>query len=141
MEEKLTGMEWKRNGNGMESKWKMEQRQKEKVCYRNEQKSKRTDLKQTRFIQNGMEMEWKENGNGMEKYQQKISMQNGMEMERKWNGNGMEKNYYPNLEVKLNGVEWKRNGNGMEKLQQQVMEKIDFGNGMEWKWKWKWNCQ
>ena len=86
-------------------------------------------------------MEWKENGNGMEKYQQKISMQNGMEMERKWNGNGMDKNYYPNLEVKLNGVEWKRNGNGMEKLQQQVIEKIDFGNGMEWKWKWKWNSQ
>ena len=35
---------------------------------------------------------------------------NGMEMERKWNGNGMEKNYYPNLEVKLNGVKWKWNG-------------------------------
>ena len=68
-------------------------------------------------------------------------MQNGMEMERKWNGNGMEKNYYPNLEVKLNGVEWKRNGDGMEKLQQKVMEKINFGNGMEWKWKWKWNSQ
>ena len=57
MEEKLTGMEWKRNGNGMESKWKMEQRQKEKVCYRNEQKSKRTDLKKTKFTKNGMEME------------------------------------------------------------------------------------
>ena len=72
----------------------------------------------------------------MEKYQQKISMQNGMEMERKWNENGVEKNYYPNFEVKLKGVEWKRNGNGMEKQQQQVIEKIDFGNGMEWKWKW-----
>ena len=63
MEEKLTGMEWKRNGNGMESKRKIKQRQKEKVCYRNEQKSKRTDLKQTRFL---FKMEWKWNGKGME---------------------------------------------------------------------------
>ena len=59
-------MEWKRNGNGMESKWKMEQTQKEKVCYRNRQKSKRTDLKQTKFTKNVMGMEWKWNGNGME---------------------------------------------------------------------------
>ena len=57
-------------------------------------------------------------------------------MEWKWNRNGMEKNYYPGLEVKLNGMEWKRNGNGMERLWQTVILIFDFGNGMEWKWKW-----
>ena len=88
---KIQKTKWKRNelewnGKGMESKWKMEQRQKEKVCYRNEQKSKRTDLKQKKFIQNGMEMEWKENGNGMEN----INIRYRCKMEWKWNENGME---------------------------------------------------
>ena len=112
MEEKLTGMEWKRNGNGMESKRKMEQRQKEKVCYRNEQKSKRTDLKQNKFIQkwngNGMEREWKWNG--------KISTN---DIDAKWNGNGTE-------------MEWKWNG---KKLLHQLGIKVKQ-SGMETEWKW-----